>query len=114
MARDIAFAAARRDDLNAPRALAIASEVARNSEISAAGRRHLLLEFDAWLGLGLVTVDPPQAAQEADPRIDGLVAERDAAREAKNWARADQIRDELAAEGVEVIDTDDGARWRRK
>jgi cysteinyl-tRNA synthetase len=109
-----AFAAARHDDLNAPRALAIASEVARSSEISAAGRRQLLLEFDAWLGLGLVTLDPPTAAQEADPRIDGLVAERDTAREAKEWARADQIRDELAGEGIEVIDTDAGARWRRK
>jgi cysteinyl-tRNA synthetase len=49
-----------------------------------------------------------------DAGIDALVAERDAARAAKDWARADAIRHQLAARGVEIYDTPSGTRWRRK
>ena len=55
-----------------------------------------------------------EEAWEADPRIDGLLAERQAARAAKDWGRADRIRDELAAEGIEIVDSPSGPRWRRK
>ena len=47
-----------------------------------------------------------------DPRIDGLLLDRQTARETKDWATADRIRDELAAEGIEIVDTPDGTRWR--
>ncbi len=107
------FHAARRDDLNAPRALATALEVARSSELQPAEKRALLLEFDGWLGLDLVIADPPEEATESDPRIDGLLAQRDAARAKKDWAEADRIRDALAAEGVEIVDSPEGSRWRR-
>jgi cysteinyl-tRNA synthetase len=107
------FVSARRDDLNAPRALAVALEVARAGELSAAERRALLLEFDTWLGLDLVVADPPGAESESDPRIDGLVAEREAARRSRDFARADRIRDELAAQGIVLEDTPEGPRWRR-
>ncbi len=107
------FRAAVQDDLNAPRALAVAGEVARSTTLDPATRRALLLEFDAWLGLDLVMSDPPAEAWESDPRIDALVAEREEARGAKDFAKADRIRDELAAEGVVIEDTPDGARWKR-
>jgi cysteinyl-tRNA synthetase len=107
------FRAAVFDDLNAPRALAVAGEVARSASLDAATRRALLLEFDAWLGLDLVAADPPAEAWESDPRIDARVAEREEARRSKDFATADRIRDELAAEGITIEDTPDGARWRR-
>ncbi len=107
------FRAAVFDDLNAPQALALAGEVARDAGLAPATRRALLLEFDAWLGLDLVAADPPTAEQEADPRIDALVAEREAARAARDWATADRIRDALAAEGVTLEDSPDGPIWRR-
>ena len=47
-------------------------------------------------------------------RIDALVAERVAARAAKNWADADRIREELTALNVEVLDGPTGATWRLK
>ena len=108
------FRDAMRDDLNAPQALAVAWEVARGAdELAAADRRVLLLEFDRLLGLDLVKADPAEPAFESDPRIDGLLAEREQARAARDWATADRIRDELIAEGVEIVDTSEGPRWRR-
>ena len=53
------------------------------------------------------------ANASADPAIDALVAERDAARANKDWARADALRDELTGQGVELLDTPKGTRWRR-
>ena len=54
-----------------------------------------------------------EAAASADPEIDALVAQRTEAKKAKNWAEADRIRDELKARGIEIIDTPQGAKWRR-
>ena len=50
---------------------------------------------------------------EGDPAIDALVLARAEAKKAKNFAEADRIRDELRAQGVEIVDTKDGASWRR-
>jgi cysteinyl-tRNA synthetase len=46
-------------------------------------------------------------------KIDALLLERDAARADKNFARADEIRDQLAAAGVSIEDSAGGSRWRR-
>lgn len=53
------------------------------------------------------------AAEERDPVIDGMVADRTAAKKAKNFAEADRIRDELKAMGIEIIDTAQGTKWKR-
>jgi len=102
------------DDLNAPQALAVAWEVARSHTLSEADRRDLLLDFDEVLGLDLAHAAAEPEAAESDPRIDALVAERAAARAARDWSKADRIRDELAAEGVEIVDTPEGSHWRRR
>jgi cysteinyl-tRNA synthetase len=55
------------------------------------------------------------AAQSlTDAGIEALVAERTAAKKARNFARADQIRGELAEKGVILEDSKDGVRWKRK
>jgi cysteinyl-tRNA synthetase len=52
---------------------------------------------------------------EAEPskQIEELIAERAYARQKKDWAKTDKIRNELKKLGVEVIDTKAGARWRK-
>jgi cysteinyl-tRNA synthetase len=49
-----------------------------------------------------------------DEEIDALVAERTQAKRQRNFARADQIRNELAEKGVVIEDSKDGVRWKRK
>ena len=48
------------------------------------------------------------------PEIDKLIREREAARRQGNWARADVVRDQLARQGIEVIDTVKGTVWKEK
>jgi cysteinyl-tRNA synthetase len=107
------FRAAVRDDLNAPRALAVAIEMLRDEALAPADRRALLAEFDAFLGLDLLTAELPPEAQESDPRVDALVAEREAARKRRDFREADRLRDALAAEGITIEDTPQGPRWKR-
>ena len=109
------FWAALADDLNAPQALAVVWEVVRADGLSSADRWAFLADADRALGFGLAEASAPDADQSgSDPRIDALVEERQAAREAKDFATSDRIRDELAAEGIELVDTPAGPSWRRR
>ncbi len=99
------------DDLNTPAALAAIAGIEHD--------REALLGALAFLGLPSLSPEKARHASEqrsADPdaaRIDALVAERVAARKAKNWAESDRIRDVLAAEGVLLEDGPNGTSWRR-
>jgi cysteinyl-tRNA synthetase len=100
------FADAIADDLATPKGLAIAHEVASTPDLTDAQRRALLLDFDRVLGLSL---DAPVAAETPLPEVAvALLERRAAAREARDFAASDALRDELAALGVEVRDTPDG------
>ncbi|NRA00714.1 MAG: cysteine--tRNA ligase [Myxococcales bacterium] len=109
----VRFAESLADDLNAPRAVAVAWEVARGSELLPAERWELLREFDQVLRLDLANATPAGEGAENDPRVEALVAEREEARRTRDFATADRIRDELAAEGIVVKDTPNGPRWSR-
>jgi len=103
------------DDLNAPRAIAAVWDALRDEALTPADRWAFLADADRALGLGLADAVAPDADESgSDERIDALVAERAAARAAKDFATSDRIRDELAAEGIEVVDTPTGATWRRR
>ena len=80
----------------------------------------LIADFDYVLSLNLLTAaeallkkQAEEEAASADPEIDALVAARTEAKKAKNWAEADRIRDELKSRGIEIIDTPQGAKWRK-
>ena len=93
--------AALADDLNTPAALAALGQLATNGDVAALRGSLRLLGFgDAQ-------------APAVDARIDREVAARSAARAARDFAKSDQIRDMLAAEGIILEDGDGGTRWRR-
>jgi cysteinyl-tRNA synthetase len=111
-----AFDAAVSDDLNTARALAVASTAARDDAIGDGELSALAIEFDRVLALGLSDLTPAdldvKTGDVPPEEIDALVAARDAARAAKEWARADELRDQLTEMGVVVEDGAGGSTWR--
>ena len=63
--------------------------------------------------LGLLPAEQSDHGLAAE-EVERMIEDRIAARKAKNWARADELRDQLAAEGIILEDTPQGIRWRRK
>jgi cysteinyl-tRNA synthetase len=116
-----AFMAALEDDLNTPAAFAELFAMATRLETTT-GKGRALAKGELLAAanlLGFLEGDPEawfKSGVDADlkARIDGLIAERVAARAAKDWTAADRIRDELTALNVEVMDGADGAVWRIK
>ena len=111
-----AFDAAISDDLNTAKALAVVSAAARDETIGDDELTALAAQFDEVLALGLSDLTPAdlevKTGDVPDEEIDALVAARDAARAAKEWARADELRDQLTEMGVVVEDAPGGSTWR--
>ncbi|WP_375002973.1 cysteine--tRNA ligase [Gordonia sp. PS3] len=122
------FAAALDDDLGVPAALAAVHNAVREGntalESGDGGRaRQIAAQVRAMTAvLGTDPLDPHWAAEgvddDAHAALDVLVKaeleRRAQARAAKDWTTADEVRDRLAAAGVEVTDTPDGAQWALK
>jgi cysteinyl-tRNA synthetase len=113
------FDAAVSDDLNTPLALTALEEVLAAKKLDAADRWRLIASMDAVLGLKLTHLTRcdlrlrPKAAKLAEAEIETALARRKEARAAKDFATSDAIRDELAGQGVEVMDGDPlGWEWR--
>lgn len=101
------FNAELNDDLNLPRALAVLWELVK-SELPPATLKATVDSFDLVLGLGLRDWRP--VASDIPESIRALLGERAQAREAKNWAKADEIRKVLNTQGWRVEDGNDGQR----
>ncbi|NND91476.1 MAG: cysteine--tRNA ligase [Granulosicoccus sp.] len=119
------FDAAMNDDLNTPEAMAVLHELtnALNKDADAGSEHAVRLASTlVYLGgrLGLLDKDPEELLHgdagsdgpTAD-RIAAMIEERQAARAAKDFARSDQIRDELALQGVILEDAGGKTTWRR-
>jgi cysteinyl-tRNA synthetase len=107
------------DDLNTAEALAAIHDLVR--EANTAMDRRLLKTGDQKALLELVdrfdsvfNIFGKVEQELLDSEIQALIDERQAARKAKNFARSDEIRDQLLARGIILEDTKEGVRWRRK
>jgi len=115
------FLKALKDDLNTPKALSALFALVKQANVSKDKAEQVIIKSKLLSGgklLGLLQRDPEEWFSGAadDPEaaeIDALVEERIAARNNKDWARADEIRDELVARNIVVEDGADGARWKR-
>ena len=119
---DPEFIAALDDDLNTPKALAVLFDLARNINRSeASAERSALASRLRASGnlLGLLGADPDTWLQGSKTdgltaeAVEGLLAQRLAARKGKDFVAADRIRDELVAAGIIILDGPEGTRWRR-
>jgi cysteinyl-tRNA synthetase len=108
-------------DFNTPKLMAAFQDALRDPEITPDGLRTVTAAADALLGLGLATLDPADIEGRRDPEdltpeerqnIEQLIADRTQARQEHDWPRADQIRAELDALGVDVTDTPEGPVWQ--
>lgn len=106
-------------DLNTPQVLAVLQQALRDPGFSDEGRRLVAAVADSLLGLRLSSLTEADLRQrqaedlgdEERAEIERLVAERTAARESRDWARADELRDRLGALGVSLTDTASGTDW---
>jgi cysteinyl-tRNA synthetase len=92
------------DDLNMPQLVGL---------LNRWGSRRLWLEFDAVLGLDIERRSRP-VVQEIPAEVQAIVAERDAARKQKDWARSDALRNRLIEMGYEVADSPKGTAVKKR
>ena len=106
------FLAALCDDFNTPRALAALFElIAEGNRRELPGARDALAEMLPLVGLESLLTEREEGP---DDEADGLLAEREEARAARDFERADAIRDRLAGLGWEVRDGSEGPRLVRR
>jgi cysteinyl-tRNA synthetase len=119
------FLAAMDDDFNTADAMSVLFDLAReanrlrDSEPGKAARHAATLRRLGAI-LGLLQRSPEEFLQGGEvaglsaEQIDALIAQRTAARGARNWAESDRIRDELKAQGIVLEDGSAGTTWRRQ
>ena len=111
------FEEAMDDDLNTADAISAVFELVKfaNTKASADSSKEfveaLKKEISALCDiLGIIT---EKKADTLEAEVEALIAERQAARKAKDFAKADEIRDKLLAMGIQLKDTREGVQWKR-
>lgn len=103
------------DDLNMPNAFTILSEVIKNSELNNKEKQYLIEDFDKVLSLNLLVEGCKKNTVSIDEEyINRLIDERNQARRNRNWAKADEIRNELSRINIDIVDSKEGTTWKVK
>ena len=82
--------------------------------VAVAAAEKFFIDMDEVMGVFGIEQDKKNEDGGEAAQIEALIAERNAARKAKDWARSDAIRDELSAKGIILEDTPQGTKWKKK
>ena len=99
-----------RDDLHMPRCLATLWGLVKDPRVGAAAKLDVLKRMDRILAVGIEQASAGR--MELSAELLALIEQRSQARSKRDFAAADRIRDELAAQGILLEDRPDGVRWR--
>jgi cysteinyl-tRNA synthetase len=97
-------------DLDMPAAVRAVNDLDHSGDVTSGEKRNLLGTWDRVLGLDVQR--EAEAGWEPTEEMRRLIAERDAARASRDYARSDELREELQGMGLEVMDTSEGTRVR--
>lgn len=105
------------DDFNTADAIAAVFELVKyaNSSVSAANSKAFIaaVREEIITLCDILGIIAQEKEELLDEEIEKLIEERQAARKAKNFARADEIRSELLEKGITLLDTREGVKWKR-
>ena len=111
------FESAMEDDFNTADALSAVFEMVKlaNVSVTEESARELVSRMDETLRklLDVLGILPERKKEALDAEVEALIAERQAARKARNFARADEIRNQLTEMGILLEDTREGVKWKR-
>lgn len=105
------FLSALNSDLNTPLAISVVYEVLKDSQINDATKRKIIASFDDVLSLDLLTPLDNFNAEIDEKWIQEMIEKRNNAKAEKNYALADQIRNELISKNIVLMDTAQGTKF---
>lgn len=109
------FAAQISDDLNIANAFTVLSDVIKDNRLNNSEKVYLIQDFDKVFSLNLTTDEETINDHNIDEEdIQALILERNKARNEKDWAKADEIRNLLLDKNIELLDSKDGTTWKVK
>src|SRR3989338_8398057 len=98
------------DDLDTPRALVVMWDVLKDEDITNADKKATVLDFDRVFGLGFAQKDIQMKEEKIPEEVEKLAAEREKARQDKNFQKSDELRKKINSLGYEVKDTTEGQK----
>ena len=105
------FKEAINNDLNSAMMITILYDVLKDDSLSDATKKYLIGEFDKVLSLDLLKVEEKTIDASLEAEINELIAKRNLAKQNKDYAESDRIRDELLNRGIKLIDTREGTTF---
>jgi cysteinyl-tRNA synthetase len=102
------------DDLNMPNAFTVLNDVLKDDELNSLEKITLTEDFDRVFSLDLLKEEVVDTSGIDKKLVKELLDERNDARNRRDWAKADEIRDRLNEMNIEIVDSKEGASWKLK
>ena len=108
---DNIFKEAISNDLNTSSMITVLYDLLKDEEVNDKTKRNLIEKFDEVLSLDLLKTEEFEIDSDLEKEVNELIAKRAEAKKNKDFALADQIRDELLSRNIKLIDTREGTKF---